>query len=343
LCAPDQRNVEFRGEIKMSADRTISTQIILRKMLDNIGWLILLLCLITFSLTIGGYFSVRNFINIVYHSVFIGLLAIAESYCLISGNLDLSIESVTAFSAILSAWLCGTSSFASGLQLNPLLMLVFMILMGGIMGVINAFFIVKLRIHAFLVTFSTFIIIRGIAVLLTNGQGVSQIPASFTLVDRVRILTLIPPLIFIMLLFYVVFHFILKKTRFGRHIYIIGGNVSTAYNFGVKVNMVLFIIFIFSGAISGLTGWLVTARAGGATPAIATGFLFETLAAVVIGGVSLNGGFGSLIGVFAGVLILSSIRSALNILAISPFVTEVVRGLLVLVAIVLDSIKRMTK
>jgi len=144
-----------------------------------------------------------------------------------------------------------------------------------------------------------------------------------------------------MFIFYIFFHFILEKTQFGKHVFIIGGNVNVAYNFGINVHERLFVVFVFSGVISAITGWLMTARASGATPAMASGFLFEVLAAVVIGGVSMIGGVGSLIGVFAGVLLLSSIRSALNILAISPFITEVIRGSLVLMAVVLDSVKRM--
>ena len=110
-----------------------------------------------------------------------------------------------------------------------------------------------------------------------------------------------------------------EKTQYGKHIFVIGGNVNTAYNFGLNVHRHLFGVFIMSGVISGITGWLMVARSSGATPAMASGFLFEVLAAVIIGGVSMSGGVGSLVGVFAGVLLLSSIRSALNILAISPF------------------------
>jgi ribose transport system permease protein len=100
-------------------------------------------------------------------------------------------------------------------------------------------------------------------------------------------------------------------------------------------------VFMLSGTLAALSGWLMTAKANGASPAMATGYLFETLAAIVLGGVSLQGGFGSLTGVFAGVLVLSTIRSALNIMSVSPFITEVIRGCLVLFAILIDSIKRM--
>jgi ribose transport system permease protein len=295
---------------------------------------------LVFSTTINGYFSIHNFINIIYHSVFIGFLAIAESFCLISNNLDLSVESVAAFGAIVSAWLCGASPFASGLQVNPFIGLLVAVFSGFIVGVTNGFFTIKLKINPFLVTLSTYIIVRGLALLLTGGKGVSQIPESFKLVNTIKFLNM-PLMVYIMLIFFIFFNFILENTRYGKHIFIIGGNVNTAYNFGVNVHKHLFGVFILSGVISGFTGWLMTARASGATPAMASGFLFEVLAAVIIGGVSMTGGVGSLIGVFAGVLLLSSIRSALNILAISPFFTEVIRGLLVLVAIVLDSIKKL--
>jgi ribose transport system permease protein len=315
---------------------------LLRWIINNVVWIILIAIVLIFSITINGFVSVRNYINIVYHSVFIGILAIATSYCLISNNLDLSVESMAGFAAILSAWLCGSSTFASGYLLNPYLGLLFVMAVGALLGVFNAFFILKLNINSFLVTLSTYIIVRGIAVLLTGGQGVSRLPDSFRLVDTIHILT-IPLMVYLMFLLYIFFQMILSTTRFGRHIYVIGGNQTAAYNFGINVHGTIFKVFILSGVLAAITGWLIAARTNGATPTVASGFLFETLAAVIIGGVSMTGGVGSLPGVIGGVLLLSSIHSALNILAISPFVTEIIRGLLVLVAIVLDSLKRVIR
>jgi len=311
-----------------------------RGVLNNISWVILVFCIIIFSASINGFFSIQNYINIIHHSVFIGLLAIAESFCLISGKMDLSVESVAAFGAILSAWLCGTSTFASGYNINPFLGLLIVIVAGALIGLINAYIILKLNIDAFLVTLASYITVRGLATFVTQGKGVATLPDSFRWIDRVRPLN-IPLVVFLMICCYILFGFILTRSRFGRHIFIIGGNINAAYNFGLNINSTIIKVFILSGAISGLTGWLIAARANGATPAIATGFLFEVLAAVVIGGVSLRGGSGNLVGVFAGVLILSAIKSALNILAISPFLTEIIRGLLVLLAIMIDSLKRM--
>lgn len=315
---------------------------VLRWVINNIVWIILVAIIVLFSFTVPGFVSVGNYINIIYHSVFIGILAIAVSYALISGNLDLSVESMAGFGAIVSAWLAGSSMFASGYALNPYLALLVVLCIGAALGIINSFFIIKLKIDAFLVTLSTYIMVGGVAVLLTGGQGVSQLPDSFRLIDTIHILN-IPLMVYLMFVMYIIFQIILKNTRFGRHIYIIGGNSTAANNFGVNVNTTIVRVFIVSGMLAAFTGWLIAARTNGATPTSAKGFLFETLAAVIIGGVSMTGGVGSLTGVIGGVLLMSAIHSAINILAISPFVTEVVRGGLVLIAIVLDSLKRLLR
>lgn len=322
-------------ELSLSRGKRIT-----RGFLNNIVWIILVLCVILFSSLIPGYFSIVNYINILSNSTFLGILAIAEAYCLISGNLDLSIESVAGFSAIFSAWLSAHSLGSSGLNLNPYITLILCLVIGLIVGYINSFLILKFKINAFLVTLSTYIIIKGLAITLTSGLGLSQLPKSFRLVDTIRFfnISLIP---IIMIVLYIVFYFILVNTQFGTHIFIIGGNKNAAYNFGVNVNRVVTSVFVLSGILAAFAGWLMTAKANGASPAMANGMLFEVLAAIVLGGVSLEGGVGSLTGVFAGVLVLSTIRSALNIMSVSPFITEVIRGCLVLIAILIDSIKRL--
>ncbi len=315
---------------------------IIRHAADNLVWVLLLLSLLVFSIAVDGFFNTSTYINILSHSVFIGILAIAITFPLIGRQFDLSVESVAGLGAIVSAWLAGTSTFASGLHLNPFLALIVVMAIGAIVGLVNSFFVVHLSINSFLVTLATYIIVRGLAVLLTNGSGVSLLPDSFRWIDRTDVLG-VPLTVYLMLGLYALFSFVLRATVFGRHLFVIGGNPGAAYNFGVNVKAVLTKAFVLSGVLAGLTGWLIAARSNGATPAVASGFLFETIAAVVIGGVSLSGGYGSLRGVLGGVLLLSSLTTALNILAVSPFVTDVVRGFLVLAAVVLDSARRFTR
>lgn len=315
---------------------------IIRAFLNNIVWIIFLFLIVTFSIGINGFFSIDNYINIIYHSVFIGILAIAETYVLISGNMDLSVESTAACSAIISVWLVSSSPYASGLMLQTWVGFVVVIAIGASVGLFNAFFVVKLKINAFLVTLSSYIFVRAIAIWITGGYGMSGLPESFRFIDRIKLLE-IPLMVFLMFALYILFEFILKRSRFGRHIYVLGGNENAARNFGINVNRLLFKVFILSGIISAFAGWLMGARANGAVASMGRGYLFEVLTAVVIGGVSLTGGVGSLAGVFAGALILSSIHSALNITAVSPFITNVIQGFLIIIAVSLDSIKRMFK
>jgi ribose transport system permease protein len=325
---------------RMEAVKKPRYRIIARILLDNIVWLIFVFCMIGFSVSIKGFFTFVNYVNIIYHSVFIGTLAIAEAFVLISGNLDLSVESTAAASAILSVWLTASSPYASGIMMNTWGAFFLILIMGVIIGFFNGFFVLKLRIESFLVTLSTYIVIRAMAVWITGGFGMNDLPSAFRFVDTTTLFK-IPLMVFLMILFYVFFTFILRRTKFGKHLYIIGGNINAAYNFGINVNWALFRVFILSGVISAITGWLMAARTNGATAGMGMGYLFEVLAAVVIGGVSLSGGVGSLVGVFAGSLILSSIHSALNITAVSPFITGVIRGLLILLAVSMDALKRM--
>jgi ribose/xylose/arabinose/galactoside ABC-type transport system permease subunit len=307
--------------------------------LDNAVWVILASLLVLFSIGVGGYLSADNMINIVYHSVFIGILAIAMTYVLISGQLDLSVGAVAGLGAIISAWLAGTSAFASGLGVDPFVALAVVAAIGGLIGLANGVLVTKLGINSFLVTLSTLIIVQGLALLITEGKGVSMLPPSFRWVDTVRPLG-VPLTVFIVGAAYIGFQIVLQQTRFGRHLFVIGGNRDAAYNFGIRVDSTMIRVFILSGVLAGITGWLLAARLNGATPAVATNLLFDVMAAAVIGGVSLTGGVGSLKGVLGGVLLLGAVSTALDILAVSPFIVQVLRGVLVLGAIILASFKR---
>ena len=143
----------------------------------------------------------------------------------------------------------------------------------------------------------------------------------------------------VLIAIYVLFHFILTRTVFGRHIYLIGGNPTAPFRAGIDVKKVVIRVFVLSGALAALAGWLLSIRANGATPNLGFGMLFEAFAAVVIGGVSLKGGIGRLSGVFAGVLLLSAIDTAINVMGQPPQFMQVIRGLLVLLAVLLDSLK----
>jgi len=311
---------------------------LLNFVLDNLVWLILAIILVVFSLTIERFFQLGIFLNILQHATFVGLIAIGLSFCIVAGHMDLSVESVMAFAAMLAAWLAAGRGSASGLELDPWLTLALALAFGAVAGAFNGVLVIRFQINAFIVTLATYIAIRGLGLVLTGGRSMYGLPADFRGVATIDVLGL-PLLVVILLLAYVAFHVILTRTRFGRHVYLVGGNPIAPFRAGINVERVLFTVFIMSGVLAALAGWLLAARTNGATPNLGLGMLFEAFAAVVIGGVSLRGGIGRLSGVFAGVLLLSSIDTAINVMGLEPYYMQVIRGGLMLLAVLLDSVK----
>ena len=268
---------------------------LLNALLDHLVWLILAILLIALSLTIDRFFQIGIFINILQHATFVGIIAIGLSFCIIAGHMDLSVESVMAFSAMLAAWLAASRGSASGLELAPWLTLLIAIGFGALAGAFNGALVIRFRINAFIVTLATFIAIRGLGLVLTGGRSMYGLPDSFRAVATTQFLGL-PLLVLILVAAYVLFSILLTRTRFGRYVYLVGGNVIAPFRAGIDVNRVLYTVFILSGVLAAIAGWLLAARTNGATANLGFGMLFEAFAAVVIGGVSLRGGIGRLSG-----------------------------------------------
>jgi ribose transport system permease protein len=311
---------------------------LLNALLDHLVWLILAIILIIFSLTIDRFFQIGIFINILQHATFVGVIAIGLSFCIIAGHMDLSVESVMAFAAMLAAWLAAGRGSASGLEVDTWLTLAIAIGFGALAGAFNGLLVIRFQINAFIVTLATYIAIRGLGLVLTGGRSMYGLPGDFRSVATVELLG-IPLLVLILVVAYVAFSVILARTRFGRYVYLVGGNVTAPFRAGINVKRVLYTVFILSGVLAAIAGWLLAARTNGATPNLGLGMLFEAFAAVVIGGVSLRGGTGRLSGVFAGVLLLSSIDTAINVMGLEPYYMQVIRGGLMLLAVLLDSAK----
>ena len=306
--------------------------------LDHLVWLILLIVLTAFSLGIDHFFQIGIFVNIARQATFVGIIAIGLSLTILSGHMDLSVESVMAFAAMLAAYLVADKGAGLGLDLGLWPTLLIALAFGAVVGLLNGFLIVHLEISAFIATLASFIGVRGLGLVLTGGRSMYSLPDDFRSVANSEI-SGIPLLALLLVATYIIFHFALKHTRFGRYIYLIGGNATAPFRAGIPVRRLLMRVFVLSGILAAFAGWLLAARTNGATPNLGIGMLFEAFAAVVIGGVSLTGGVGRLSGVFAGVLLLSSIDTAINVMSLPPHYMQVIRGGLVLVAVLLDSAK----
>ncbi len=306
--------------------------------LDHLVWLILAVILLVCSLSIDRFFQVGIFLNIMQHATFVGILAIGLAFCIIAGHMDLSVESVMAFSAMLGAWLAASSASAAGFELPTIVILAACLAFGALAGAFNAYLVVRLNINAFIVTLATYISIRGLGLILTGGRSIYGLPDGFKAVAATSILG-VPLLVVILILTYAVFSLLLTRTRFGRYVYLVGGNPVAPFRAGIDVQKMLFAVFVLSGVLAAFAGFLLASRTNGATPNLGLGMLFEVFAAVVIGGVSLKGGTGRLSGVFAGVLLLSTIDTAINIMGLDASYMQVIRGGLMLLAVLLDSLK----
>ena len=267
-----------------------------------------------------------------------GILSVGLALVVIAGHMDLSIESVMAFAAMLAAVLVGQNGAGLGLDIPVWATLLLVLVVGAVVGAVNGVLVVRLKINAFIVTLAAYIGVRGLGLVLTGGRSVFGLPDGFRQVASTDVLGL-PVLVFLLAAVYLVFHVVLTRMRFGRYLYMIGGNPTAPFRAGIPVGRVLIGVFVLSGVLSAFAGWLLAARTNGATANLGMGMLFEAFAAVVIGGVSLTGGVGRLSGVFAGVLLLSSIDTAINVMGLPPHYMQVIRGALVLAAVLLDSFK----
>lgn len=311
--------------------------------LDHLVWFMLVIMLILFSIFVPNFFQTGIFVNIVESSTMTGVMAIGLAIVIIAGHMDLSVESVAALAAMVTGLLFCSRGIGLGIVLTPEWLalpvsLVAALAVGAVIGALNGFLVVKLRLEAFIVTLASYIWVRGLVVALSGGRSAQDLSPSIRFIGIDTVLG-IPLIAWIAILCFVAFSFMMAKTPFGRHVKLVGGNAVAAFRAGIKVDRLMLTSFILAGAIAGLAGWLLAIRTSGATANLGVGMVFQAFAAVVIGGVSLKGGVGQLPGVYAGVLLLHSIQTAINLMGLPAHYTQVILGLLVLAAVLLDTLK----
>jgi ribose transport system permease protein len=311
--------------------------------LDNLVWLMLIVVLAVFSIFIPQFFQIGIFANIVEQSTFVGVMAIGLAIVIIAGNMDLSVESVAALTAMVTGMLFCARGIGLGIVLTPEWLVIpvslgIALLVGATIGVINGLLVVRLKMNAFIVTLAAYIWVRGLVVAISGGRSAQDLAPSLRVMGIETIL-FIPLIAWLAIGCYVLFTFVMAKTPFGRHVTMIGGNAVATFRAGIKVDRLVLITFMVAGAVAGVAGWLLAIRTSGATANLGVGMLFNAFAAVVIGGVSLKGGIGRLPGVYAGVLLLSSIHTAINLMGLPAHYTQMILGALVLAAVLLDTLK----
>jgi len=289
---------------------------------------------------VPNFYLPQNMLNLVTNNWFIIILGIGVTFVLITGNLDMSVGGNIALTGVLSVYFCQEANvsqnpLANGLGLPYIVAVGLALLCAMGVGAINAFFIAKLRVPSIIVTLGTMMLARGTAQVITRGaQRNTSLPDVFGVLGSLGIpgtSIRLPVLLMIALL---VLTFILeKKTVFARRIYLIGANPEAARLSGINVAKYLTLLYIFSALLAGITGILLASEYKAGVSSRATGYEFNALIVTLLGGVSIYGGFGSVLGMFVGALILSVVTSAATGLLLSPDWQFTLVGIVTFIAI----------
>jgi inositol transport system permease protein len=303
--------------------------------------LIGLIALLTIA-TGGTFLKVQNLINVVRQMSVIAMLAIGLTAVIISTGIDLSVGSVLALSAVVASSLAqqpdATNLMYPGLTVPVFVAIGAGLLVGAAAGFTNGFLIARFRIAPFIATLGMFTAARGLALIYSDGRPISKLDPAFNFLGQGDILGVPVPIILLAIVG-VGAHIMLNNTRFGRYIYAIGGNEQAARVSGINLSLVKIGIYTFSGLLAGLGGIVLAGRIGSGNPLLGTGAELDAITAAVIGGASFTGGIGTVWGAIVGALIIGSLNTGLDLMNVSPFTQQVVKGVIIVFAIIIDERK----
>lgn len=288
-----------------------------------------------FTLLNRNFLSWTNFVNILVATSLVGLVAIGHTYLIIAGQNDLSPGSLAAFSGVLAALLVSQG-------LNLYLSFAITILAGALIGVFNAFMVNRIKLQAFIATLVTQSIVRGFAYILCDGAPSPSATRRSSRSGRARFLD-IPVAVWIMIIAFIIFGFILSKTRFGRSIYAIGGNESAARLAGLNPRRIVLLCFVMMGVMCAIGGIVFAARMNSGQPAANVNLEFDAITAVILGGVSFTGGVGTMGGTIIGVFLIQAFNTGLTMVNVPSFWQYVAKGALLLFALTSDYIRKQNR
>lgn len=292
----------------------------------------LVLLIIGMAFASPVFLSVRNLMNILLHISVIGIVAVGMTFVIVSAGIDLSVGSVLALSSVIAA-----SALKAGAP--GAVGIVIGLIVGAGCGLFNGLIIAKAQLPPFIVTLGTMGVARGLALIIAEGRSIYDFPRSFLVLGQTRLWGLWPLPALIFLIVVVLGHILLFHTRFGQHALVIGDNEVAARVTGIRVDRVKIMLYIISGTLAALGGLVFASRLNAAEPTAGIGYELDAVAAVIIGGTSLFGGQGSVLGTLFGVLLVGVLRNGLNLLAVSPYYQQVTIGLVVIGAVLLDRVR----
>lgn len=298
---------------------------------------------ILMSILSPAFLQTRNLLNVVRQISVIGLVAMGVTMVIITTGIDLSSGSVIALSAVVAASLAQRSDWAAAKYPHLTGLPVFIPIIAGlavgiIAGCINGTIIAKTRIPPFIATLGMMTVARGFALLYSDGRPISSLTNSYNFIGQGEVLGIPFPII-ILTVMAIITHTLLNNTKFGRYVYAIGGNEQAALVSGLNVGKYKMMIYTYAGFLSGMAGIVLSARISSGQPGLGLGYELDAIASAVIGGTSLSGGIGTIPGTIVGALIIGVLNNGLDLLNVSAYWQQIVKGAIIVGAVVLDERK----
>lgn len=298
---------------------------------QNLGTIAALIILIVFvSILNPAFLQVSNLLNLMRQLIINGFIALGMTFVILTGGIDLSVGSTLAFSSAI---------FAGLLQggMNTGLAILIAIFLGLLLGFLNGILITKGKLAPFIVTLATMTIFRGLTLVYMDGRPIAGPKENFAFqfLGKGQILG-IPFQVLLFLIVYLILWALLTKTSYGRKIYAVGGNEKASFISGIKIDKIKILVYVISSLMAVLSGLVLTSRLNSAQPTAGAAYEMDAIAAVVLGGTSMTGGSGSLTGTLIGILILGVLNNGLNLLGVSSFYQQIVKGVVILIAVLID-------
>ncbi len=295
---------------------------------------LIILCAVI-SIVSPRFLGIANLRNLFTQISVNGVISLGMTFVILTGGIDLSVGSVVAISgAVAAATIQSTGSIILGVLAA--------LFTGIFVGFINGLVVARGKIQAFVATLATQTVFRGVTYVFTGGNPISGLSDDFIKITNSRILGIPVPVIMTIIVF-VICAYILTQTRYGRYVYAVGGNEDSARLSGISVNNIKIWVYIISGITAAIAGIIVTSRIGSAAPTAGNGYELDAIAAIVIGGTNLVGGEGNIVGTIIGVLIIGVLSNGLNLMDVSAFYQTIVKGLVILLAVLIDKKKLASK
>ena len=293
---------------------------------------LVLLC-VFLSFSTDTFLSMRNFLNVMDQITVLGVMAVGMTLVILIGGIDLSVGSVLALSGMVMGYL------GDNRQWPFVIAILVALVASAACGLTSGLMVTRLRMPAFIATLAMMSIARGLASIITNGEQIVGFPEWFSNLAITRHFGFLTVTVGLMVAITVIAWIVLSFRPVGRALYALGGSQEVARLAGIPVRQYTMWVYVICGALAGLAGVILSARLDSSQPSSGLGYELDTIAAVVIGGASLSGGVGSIGGTAVGVLIIGFLRNGLNLLQVSPFVQQVVIGVVIAVAVATDTLR----